>query len=236
MSQENSSLLREKGLSFFGIITASLSHEINNSVAIIGELSGLLDDLLLGAQRGRPLDEKKLKGLSEKIIKQVKKGESTIKMLNRFAHSIDDPSKDLDLRQLMEEITALAQRFAFLENVRLETRFVEEAITITSSPFSLQQAIFACIEIALAVSEKDDVVTLTVDKDGTGARIAIESVSLAQADKVDSELSFLSILMKELGGTIEVVSADGDKSHLILTVPQSMPGGSIDADSLNPEE
>lgn len=234
MSKEQSNLLRKRGLSFFGIITASLSHEINNVVAIIGELSGLQGDLLLGAQRGRPVDEEKLKGLSERITKQAKRGETTIKMLNRFAHSIDDPVKDLDLRKLVEEITALAQRFAFLKGVRLETRLAEETIAITSNPFSLQQAIFACIEIALAVSEKDDVLTLTVNKDGTGAGIAIESVSLAKADKVESELSFLSILMEELGGTIEVASADGDKSLLILTVPQSMPIGAIDADSATP--
>ena len=43
MNDAKQRLLREKGFGFFGAITASLSHEINNVFAITNELSGLLD-------------------------------------------------------------------------------------------------------------------------------------------------------------------------------------------------
>ena len=37
---------RQNGFAFFGAITASLSHELNNVLATIKELSGLLEDLV----------------------------------------------------------------------------------------------------------------------------------------------------------------------------------------------
>ena len=42
-------------LQFFGRIMANVSHEFNNVITIIGELSGLLRDLAGLAERGRPL-------------------------------------------------------------------------------------------------------------------------------------------------------------------------------------
>lgn len=221
--EERSRLLREKGLSFFGAVTASLSHEINNVLSIINELSGLLDDLLLGAEGGRPLNHERLAGLSEKIGKNVKKGEALIKRLNRFAHSIDEPVKDFDLKELLNEIGAIAQRLAFLKGARLETRFPEESITLRSNPFSLQHAVFICIELALATSAKDDVITLTCSMEGPGAEIGIAAVD-EKAD-TDSRYSFLSILVNELGGNVEIVRADDDTRSLILSIPKSINRG-----------
>jgi signal transduction histidine kinase len=222
MNEQENRLLREKGLSFFGVVTASLSHEINNVIAIIGELSGLLDDLLLGAQQGRPTDNQKLRDLSERITAQVKKGEGIIKRLNRFAHSIDEPLKSFDLVELLKEIIVIAQRFAFLKGVRLETQLVEGSMNVMGDPFSLQQAIFICIELALAASEKNGAVTVTLGKAESGAKIAITGAPLVRTEDVDSKLSFLSILMEELGGKVEAAPADGDKHSLTLFVPESI--------------
>ena len=226
MNEEQGRLLREQGLSFFGTVTASLSHEINNVAAIIGELSGLLDDLLLGAERGRPIRHERLKELSEKITGQVTKGKGIIKRLNRFAHSIDEPDRVFDAGELLEEITELARRFAFLRGVRLETEAAGEPILVRSHPFSLQQAVFICIELVLAASEKGDVVTLALAAERATATISIHRVPLVRTEKNESKLSLLSILMEELGGTAEVRDADGDRHSLILTVSQSIPDSS----------
>ncbi len=213
--------MREAGLRFFGRITASLSHEINNVVAIVGELSGLLDDLLLASDRGKPINPEKLKNISEKIGKQVKKGESVIKRLNRFAHSIDEPVKQFDLKELMQEIDSIAQRFAVLKGVRLETEFWEDSLVVSSNPFRLQHAVFTCIELALGASAKEETVGLTYHKDGSGAKIMTTSRPFANSEAVTTKLSFLSVLMKELGGAVE--SRANDERHtLILSIPKSI--------------
>ena len=46
----------DKGLRFFGKITASVTHEIKNALATINENAGLMTDYIEMAARGRPLE------------------------------------------------------------------------------------------------------------------------------------------------------------------------------------
>ena len=62
----------EIGLQFFGKMTASISHEIKNVLAIINENAGLLEDLALLAGRGAAIDPQRLTNMSQAVMKQVK--------------------------------------------------------------------------------------------------------------------------------------------------------------------
>ncbi len=222
---------QEQGLWFFGVVTASLSHEINNAIAIIGELSGLLDDLLYAAEQGRPLNIEKVKEVSGKIGKQVKKGQGIIKRLNRFAHSVDEPVREFDMRDLLEQIVTIAERFAFLKGVNLQTQLTSGSMMIRNNPFTLQHAIFACIEVALTASGKGGIVSVALNSDGGGAKIAMTSAPIPKTGEIDSKLSFLSALMRELGGKMEIVAVD-DKNHsLTLSLPRWLPTENIHADA-----
>lgn len=222
MDKEETRILREQALSFFGAITRSLSHEINNSVAIITELSGLQEDLLLAAEQGRPLDNKKLLELSQRITSQVKKGRDLIKRLNRFAHIVDDTIMDYDLKESLDQVATLAQRFAFLKGVKLEPALEGESIKIRGSLFGFQQAVFTCIRLLIDSAEKDETISVAFEENGLGAKVLITGQSLNGAEENDSKLSFLSILMKELHGSIETVSLNGGQQSLALYIPASI--------------
>ena len=222
MDEKENRLLREQALSFFGTITASLSHEINNSVAIITELSGLQEDLLLGAEQGRPIDNGKMLELSQRITNQVKKGREFIKRLNRFAHTVDNAITDYDLREVLDQLAALAQRFAFLKGVNLEASLEKESVKIRGNPFGLQQAVFICIRLVIDASNKDETISVTFEKEEPGARILITGRSLNGAEEKESKLSFLTILMKELCGAIEIISLDIEQQSLALHIPMSI--------------
>ncbi len=220
--EEKHKLLRQKELAFFGTVTASLSHEINNAVAIIGQLAGLLEDLLWGVRQGKPIDDGKLEDVSEKISNQVKKGQSLIKRLNRFAHSVDEPVKEFDLREMLEFISVIAERFAFLKGAKLEPALQKESLMVTSSPFSLQQAVFICIEMALSASGKNEVVKVALERIGESVRVSITTSPIPKTDEVDSKLALLSLLMDRLGGQVEWTSVD-ERDALVLSIPRSIP-------------
>jgi len=222
MDEKDNRLLREQALSFFGTITASLSHEINNSVAIITELSGLQEDLLLGAEQGRPIDNSKMLELSQRITNQVKKGREFIKRLNRFAHTVDNAIKDYDLREVLDQLAALAQRFAFLKGVNLEASLEKESVKIRGNPFGLQQAVFICIRLVIDASNKDETISVTFEKEEQEAIILITGRSLNEGEEKKSKLSFLTILMKELCGAIEIISLDNEQQSLALHIPMSI--------------
>ena len=220
MSEEKR--LREKGLAFFGSITASFSHEINNIMAIIAELSGLMEDLLRVADLGHPPQLERFRRISERIGTQVKRGEEMIKRLNRFAHTMDEPVKTIDMTHLLVDLIALSERPRTRRRARLETRFPEETILLVSNPFLLQQAVFSCMELVLDASHDNQLLRLILENQDGGARITVAGEDpIVKTD--EAALSFLPILMKELGGKVEVISTGNGGLSLVLSIPYSIP-------------
>ena len=223
MNDEENRLLRENALLFFGAITADLSHEIRNSMAIAGEISGLMEDILHNKKKGSKADIIKLKELAARITAQAKKGNDFISELNLFAHSVDEPSRTFDLIELIEQITSLTKRKTFRRGVSLETELADKPLTITSDPFRLQQAVFICIQLALAASQENDAITLAANASESGARIVVAGAAMDEAESFESELSFLAILTRTLGGTVEHASLEGGRQSLTLSIPETLP-------------
>ncbi|MGD8395976.1 MAG: hypothetical protein PVF43_10910 [Candidatus Eiseniibacteriota bacterium] len=164
----------EQGLGFFGAITASLSHEMNNVLAIVNELSGLQDDCLVAAERGRPLDPARLRSVAGRIAEQVERGKSFVKQLNGFAHCIDRPGVMLDVQEQVEAVTALCQRFARLRRLTLAARPATSTCHVVGCAFELQHLLYRAIEHGLAQSAEGESIGITVElADGGGARITV---------------------------------------------------------------
>ena len=81
------------GLQFFGKMTASISHEIKNVMAIINESAGLLEDYGMMADKGIPIDPEKLKVVSGRVSKQIHRAEGIIRNMNSLAHSVDESTR-----------------------------------------------------------------------------------------------------------------------------------------------
>jgi C4-dicarboxylate-specific signal transduction histidine kinase len=215
-------LLREKGLAFLGSVTASFSHEINNVMAIIGELAGLMEDLLRVADQGHSLQFERIKGISERIGTQVKRGEEMIKRLNRFAHTMDEPVKTIDMTHLLEDLVALSERLRTRRKARLETRFPEETVFLVSNPFLLQQAVFSCMELVLAASHDHQLLKLILEKQEGGARITVAGEEpIVKTD--EAAPSLIPMLLEELGGKVEDISTENGKLSMVLFIPYSVP-------------
>ena len=86
------------GLQFFGQISASISHELKNVLAIINENAGLLEDLALMADRGKPIDPERLIKMAATVKRQIGRADGIIKNMNRFAHSADHPVETVDVQ------------------------------------------------------------------------------------------------------------------------------------------
>ena len=76
-------MIGEQGLKFFGKMSATISHEINNALAIINENAGLMQDFTHMVDKGIPLDPKRLNTLAGKIIQQVRRAEGIVKNLKQ---------------------------------------------------------------------------------------------------------------------------------------------------------
>lgn len=134
---------------FFGQVTASVTHEVKNHLALINEYNGLAGDLLAAHARGRPLDLERLTGLCQEVRRQVREGGEVVGQLNRFAHSVDAAREEMDLAELLTTFVALSRRRAQHHRMELALRPAEATVRLTTQPFLLLQACSVLLEAAL---------------------------------------------------------------------------------------
>ncbi|MFP4350670.1 MAG: sensor histidine kinase [Thermodesulfobacteriota bacterium] len=174
-------IIGETGLRFFGKVSASISHEIKNTLAVINENAGLLEDLTLMAEKGMELDPTRVRGLAEKILAQVQRSDGIVKNLNRFAHSIDKTGKRVDVEETVHFTALLAARLAAGREVTFTTVSPEKPIHLLTSPFFLKALIFRCLEIAMSAPDADKTIYLKPETTDAKIQIRLTGMDLKEA-------------------------------------------------------
>ena len=223
MENDRERLLREMGFGFFGAITASLSHQMNNVLAITNELSGLLDDFFYAADNGTPLDVEKLKGTSARIAAQVERGREYVKRLNRFAHTVDDAQSDIVVNEAVETIALLCRRFGKLRQVELETILPEESPRLKGSAFGFQHIGYRCVDIALKASTQGDVVRIEVEPDDRGVRLIVTGGCNGEnANELAASRDLLATLVEDMQGEADLEIDSGHPLRLTIALPHTL--------------
>ncbi len=166
-------------LQFFGKMTASISHEIKNVMAIINESAGLLEDYTLMAEKGMPIDPERLKVLSNRVSMQIQRADRITKNLNSLAHSVDEFHKGIGLSETLELALGLSGRFADMRSVRLEFQPPSEVATVMTSPFHLLNLIWRVLDFAMDASGTEKRVALTYDADPDSVSIRFTGLAAA---------------------------------------------------------
>lgn len=92
-----------------GAVTAPVTHDLMNVLAIINEHAGLLSDLLRFA-KGDPVPPEQLEKGVKAIEAQVTRGRTLLTQLNNFAHATDLNPAPLDAGDAVAEMVLLSQR------------------------------------------------------------------------------------------------------------------------------
>jgi C4-dicarboxylate-specific signal transduction histidine kinase len=210
-------IIGKEGLQFFGKMSASISHEIKNVLAIINENAGLLEDLIFMAEKGKPIDMDRFKTVAGKIRAQVGRANGIAKNLNRLSHSPDYFSGEIDVNDLLRFVVALSERFAAMVDVSVEHKEADRQIPLSTSPFILQNLLWLCLNFALETADGDKKIHLLVEKIENGACIRISNlkgVGKIPGDRFPSRKE--KALLEALGAQISLVEGEG---ALILKVP-----------------
>jgi C4-dicarboxylate-specific signal transduction histidine kinase len=154
----------ENALKFFGTITASVSHELKNVLAIINENAGLLEDLCAMAERGKPVDPVRIKAVSGKVIKQVQRGDEIIRRLNSFAHSADESVCDVDLCEAIKLVSGLSGRIALMRGISFETDQTPDPVIINTNPFLLETLVWFCLDYAMNAIGDEKRVSISAER------------------------------------------------------------------------
>ena len=208
--------LGSSGLKFFGTMTASISHEIKNVLAIVSENAGLLSDLILMAEKGIPINLERLAKIAETLKRSVKRSDAIIKNLNTFAHSSDNAIGKTDVGELIIFAGALFARLASMRGVTLVPVTPKEPLIITTHTFFLELLLWWCIEVGLKAVGEEKIVKIFADAAEGGAcirfcgldRLSLESTTLFSSP---GEQSVIDLLRANIASNTE-------KGELILSL------------------
>lgn len=164
-------MLGEAGLQFFGRITASISHEIRNVLAVLNENAGLLEDVVLMAEKGIPLNPERLKSLAGSMGKQILRANGIIENMNQFAHSVDEQAKEIDLNETLSLLVALTQRFADMRGVTLEPVYGDSRMLLRSNPFFVENLLWCFLNFAMEMTGKGKGLKIITEEDDRSVRI-----------------------------------------------------------------
>ncbi|MFO7654795.1 MAG: sensor histidine kinase [Candidatus Krumholzibacteriia bacterium] len=209
-------------LEFFGQVTASVTHQINNVLSVVAELNGLLDDLARAAGEDRPVAPQKLADVAGRIQRQVERGVGYVDRLNEFAHAVDEPRGPVDLTAAVSAVEALAQRMAVLRRAELSCTVPAEPVTVTSRGFRVLRVIYRGVELALAGGGRGRSVQMALQTTPGTAKVVIGSSDPldAASDSLELQDSLLG-LAGDLGVQADVepgAAAGGARITLRWTV------------------
>ena len=134
---------------FMGRITAGVTHEMKNVLAIIKESAGLMEDLLSLSQNESFKYQEKFSRVLSKIGDQVSRGVELSTALNRFAHSPGLTSAEVDLDEVIEDVVFLSQRFAHVKGITLKVVPQGRSLRLVTDPLRLQMVVFGCVDLIM---------------------------------------------------------------------------------------
>jgi len=206
-----------ESLAFFGAVTASVTHELNNVLGTIDQIAGLLEDLAATLTQREAITPEDLDSFALRITRQTERGTTLVKRLNAFAHSGDHEVTEFNLCDTIENLTALMRRLAQMQRVELALTLPPEDIIVKTNSFLLLQTVFHIIKSMLLHTEQNTAMTILLLERDDQAVVTIETQCVeALAEITDKD--HIRLLATRLSGKIEE-HTDAKRIRVVFSFP-----------------
>lgn len=217
--------MRDLEMAFLAKITASMTHEIANSLAIILESAGLLSDILSLSQEGDFPHREKFQRVLGNINDQVKRGVDISCRLNQFAHSMDEPLAEVNLAEFLGRVVLLMRRLAKRRGIELSALALDPQLAILTDPFRLQLVLAAVIENLTEAMAEGGSIILRADGTPQEVTILLEAQGPKKADWEEAAATMFATLRGVLAALQAglSVSAPPAAEGVVVTIPAASP-------------
>ncbi|MFP4158776.1 MAG: hypothetical protein ACLFQ9_04890 [Desulfobacterales bacterium] len=165
----------EKTMAFFGKMTANLTHEFKNILAIIQESAGLMEDIMAISPLSREKYQDRFNNSMATIKNQLHRGMQLASRFNKFAHAPDQTHAQMDLDETVDHFCTLTERFARLKHISLQAgKGSPPGANLTTNPVLLYMALFYSLESCLSVLPANSAISIAPAE--TNGKQAVEII------------------------------------------------------------
>lgn len=174
---------RNDAAAFFGKVTASTTHELQNVLAIIKENAGLMEDFIqMGPENLPDLLERATRCL-EKIKEQAYRGVDLTSGLNGFAHTTDRLLAPVNIYEIAKRLIFLTKRVFLQKGRQIVLMDCKNPPSFETDPVLFQKILWNCLECLVEIPDlKADIRVTIINSDaGKGIDLCFEDPALDNA-------------------------------------------------------
>ena len=199
----------------FSKVCASISHEIKNTMAIINENAGLLDDLVMMGD-GENISADRVKAVSDTISMQVKRTNAMMNNLNRFAHSADYETGQKNLHDILSLMVSLTVRQAAAKGLEINTECPMN-IEIYTRLLPFHALVYLTLRLLIDHSDDRDKLTMKGELQDGCVSVCFTAPCVAAQFKTNFSENQLQVLVARLN-----VESQSENTSLRLVLPPAL--------------
>jgi C4-dicarboxylate-specific signal transduction histidine kinase len=228
-------LVQAGKLATLGELTTGVAHELNNPLNNIGLFVGNAVDLV---QLGEN-DRERIVREMERALQQVRKATEIISHLRTFGRAAPMSREPVSLRVVLEQSLSLMQQQLRLRNIEITLDLGEEEPVVLGSPLQLEQVFVNLLTnardamadsprkaIRISVAIESDMAEIALADTGPGIPPGLERrifdpffTTKDVGKGTGLGLSITYGIIKDLGGSISVVSPPGEGATFLVRLP-----------------
>ncbi|MBF0525446.1 MAG: hypothetical protein HQK56_10165 [Deltaproteobacteria bacterium] len=154
-------LIQSQKLAAIGELSSGIAHEINNPLAIIGQEVEWLRHLFETSTLQEEKDRGEFADSLKQIASQVDRCRDITHKLLNFARKMDPVMQAVELNKLIDDMAALVEKEAKLNNINIIREFQKDLPLVTSDPPFLRQVILNLLNNATYAIESNGTITIS---------------------------------------------------------------------------
>ncbi len=216
---EDWNIIGPDSLKFFGKITATVTHELNNTLGIINENAGLIEDLAMISKQGNPPDIDKWMEITQKIGDQVKRTNEIVNNLNSFAHSTDHSKAVVNPDRLLRILVTLSTRQLAEKKVIALVINEDEIFDFYIQPFLFLNLLGDCLLYAADNADENKKILISISHDVKMISITFSGLM------IENDISDFYKTKKELLNVLDAkITYEKDKNSLLVFLNEKKSG------------
>ena len=235
-------LIRSERLAAVGQMASGVAHEINNPLAVIDTIAGLVEEML--ADEGKILPSEThgiLTRAMDRLHHQVRRVTTITHSMLGFVRSPEAGMAKMEIGKLLEECLNLLGTEIRRSRIEVRRIFAPDLPSFISDPMLLEQVFVNLIKNAVdAVAEapsRKGLIEILTTLDDNHIRVSIEDngVGIPKADQekifnlfhttkpagkgTGLGLSIVHDILHQLGGSVRVASEPGQWTRFVVEIP-----------------